>query len=248
MDFSGRHVVITGASSGIGRATAVKVARGGGKVTVIARRAEALEALQHELGDLIHCEPGDVGDKAAMLAALDGAVAAHGPIDGLFLNAADAGSFVPPWDYGDKELEEVMRVNVLSPFWAIRHVLPAMVERGHGSIVVTGSLSSERGMAGNMGYVVSKHALLGLARSIAAEVATTGVRCNCINPGFIDTPIMDEVPDAARSVMTSRSPQKRMGTSEEVAAVAAFLLSDESTHVTAQSWAIDGGLLGTLIF
>jgi NAD(P)-dependent dehydrogenase (short-subunit alcohol dehydrogenase family) len=250
MDFSGEHIVITGASSGIGRATAMRVASGGGKVTLIARRADQLAEAVGEIehgGGKAGFIAADMGVQAEVTAALDQAVAHHGAIDGLFLNAADGGQFGPTPDITDESFEQVMRVNVFSPFWAIRHALPAMMARGKGAIVVTGSLASERGMVGNIGYLASKHAVLGLARGIAMEAAPSGVRCNCLNPGFIDTQMLADVPEHQRAGMAARVPQGRIGTPEEAAAVAAFLLSPLSSHVTGQSWAVDGGLLGTLM-
>ena len=247
MDFIGRHVVITGASSGIGLATAAKIVSLGGRVTLIARRADALEDARRALGDDASFEAVDVADKMRLLTALDNAVLRGGPIDALFLNAALGGEFLPICDYPDSTLEELLRVNVVSPFWAVKHVLPAMMARGRGSILVTGSLASETGMAGNTGYVVSKHAVLGLARAVAMEVAASGVRCNCILPGFITTAMLARVPDEVRAAMAARVPQQHLGKPAEVAEVAAFLLSEAASHVTAQSWAIDGGLLGTLM-
>ncbi len=121
-----------------------------------------------------------------------------------------------------------------------------MTARGKGAILLTGTLGAVRGMAGNMGYCVSKHATLGLARTVAMEVAASGVRCNCLHPGFIDTPMMNGAPPEAVGAMVATTPQGRIGRPEEAGAVAAFLLSDDASHVTAQELAVDGGVLGTL--
>jgi len=246
MDFSGRHVVITGGSTGIGRATAECIARAGGTVTLIARRQEPLDEAVAQIGPRARAIACDIGDKAALIAALDQAVAASGPIDGLFLNAAAEGMYAQTVDYTDEAFEQALRVNVWSPFWALRHVLPAMTARGRGAVLLTGTLGAVRGMAGNMGYCVSKHATLGLARTVAAEVAASGVRCNCLHPGFIDTPMMNAAPPEAVAAMAATCPQARIGRPEEAGAVAAFLLSDLASHVTGQELAVDGGVLGTL--
>ncbi len=246
MDFSGRHVVITGASSGIGRATADRVAKASGKVTLIARRAELLEAACAELGANARFVAADVGDQAQLMAALDSAVTQQGPIDALFLNAGIGGTFAPLEAYTDENFAALMAINMMAPFWAVRHVLPAMKVRGKGSILITGSLSSERGMAMNVAYVMSKHAVLGLSRAAALEAAPHGVRVNCLIPGFIETPLLAGVPGDQLDHLAARVPQGRLGSSEETAEVAAFLLSDAASHVTAQSWAVDGGVLGTL--
>jgi NAD(P)-dependent dehydrogenase (short-subunit alcohol dehydrogenase family) len=246
MDFTGQHVVITGASTGIGRATATRIVGLGGKVTLIARRGDLLEAAARELGDGAAWAVADVGDQAQLIAALDAAVEQNGAIDGLFLNAAAEGMYGSTPDYTDAAFEEVMRVNVHSPFWAVRHVLPAMTARGRGAILITGSIGGETGMEGNIGYCVSKHAVTGIVRVVAMEAAPSGVRCNCLVPGFIDTPMLAGTPPEFKAAMATRVPQQRIGQPEEAANVAAFLLSDDASHVTAQSWAVDGGLLGTL--
>lgn len=245
MDFAGKHVAITGASTGIGRATAEKIVKLGGKVTVIARSRDKLEAMRGELGEAIHVATADVADSGALKAALNSA-ADFAPIDGLFCNAGIGGTFAPIEAYMDENFDELMAVNMVAHFRSVRHVFPAMKERGKGSIVITGSLASERGMAMNVAYVMSKHAMLGLARAAALEGAAHGIRVNCLVPGFIDTPLMEGIPPDQLDHLAGNIPQNRMGSSQETANVAAFLLSDEASHVTGQSWAVDGGVLGTL--
>jgi len=246
MDFAGRHVVITGASTGIGRATAERVIKAGARVTLIARRGPLLADLCAELGASAGWAAADVGEQDQLIAALESAVAQHGAIDALFLNAGTGGTFAPLESYTDDAFASLMAVNMQAPFWAVRHVLPAMKARGSGSILITGSLASERGMAMNVGYVMSKHAVLGLARAAALEAAPHGVRVNCLVPGFIDTPLLDGVPPEQLSSLAANVPQQRLGSAADVAEVAAFLLSGAAAHVTGQSWAVDGGVLGTL--
>jgi NAD(P)-dependent dehydrogenase (short-subunit alcohol dehydrogenase family) len=246
MDFTGQHVVITGGSTGIGRATAEIIAANGGKVTLIARRPTVLAEAAAAIGPAALAIACDVGDKPRLLAALDQAAAQNGAIDGLFLNAAAEGMYGLTSDYTDEAFEIALRINVWSPFWALRHVLPGMISRGKGAVLLTGTLGAVRGMAGNMGYCVSKHATLGLARTVAMEVAASGIRCNCLHPGFIDTAMMNAAPAEAVSAMVATTPQGRIGRPEEAGAVAAFLLSDLASHVTGQELAVDGGVLGTL--
>lgn len=246
MDFTCQHVIITGGSTGIGRATAECIARAGGTVTLIARRQGPLDEAVKAIGPAAHAISCDVGDKASLIAALDRAIAESGPVDGLFLNAAAEGMYGLTTDYTDEAFETALRINVWSPFWALRHLLPAMTARGRGAILLTGTLGAVRGMAGNMGYCVSKHGTLGLARTVAMEVAPSGVRCNCLHPGFIDTPMMNDAPAQAVAAMAATTPQGRIGKPEEAGAVAAFLLSDLASHVTGQELAVDGGVLGTL--
>ena len=130
MQFTGQHIVVTGASTGIGRATVVRLVAGGAKVTAIARRADLLEALCAELGDRAKWAAADVGDQAQLTKALDRAVELHGAIDGLFLNAGTGGTFAPLEAYSDENFASLMAVNMMGPFWTVRHVLPAM--KAHG--------------------------------------------------------------------------------------------------------------------
>ncbi|WAT16875.1 SDR family NAD(P)-dependent oxidoreductase [Aurantiacibacter sp. MUD11] len=246
MTFDGQHIVVTGASSGIGLVTAKLLAQRGAKVTLIARRSDKLEEAKQEIGDNAAWATADVGDREQLENALDAAVSQNGPIHGLFANAGLTGGFTPLLEYPGDLWEDTLRVNLSSVFWAIQKVLPAMVEANKGSILVTGSMASKRGMAMNPAYVASKHGLLGLSRAVAMEMAPHGVRCNCVIPGFIETEALARIPEEQRKMIEGRVPQRRMGSAEEMAEVAAFLLSDAASHVTGQDWAVDGGTLETL--
>ena len=246
MSFAGHHVAITGASSGIGLVTARMLADRGAAVTLIARRAELLETAAKDIGGNTAWAVADVGERAELDAPLDKAMEQNGPITGLFANAGLTGGFTPLLAYPADLWEDTLRVNLTSVFWAIQKVAPAMVEAGKGSILVTGSMASKRGMAMNPAYVASKHGLLGLARAVAMELAPSGVRCNCVIPGFIETEALARIPEEQRGKIAGRVPQRRMGSTEELAEVALFLLSDAASHVTGQDWAVDGGTLNTL--
>jgi NAD(P)-dependent dehydrogenase (short-subunit alcohol dehydrogenase family) len=250
-DFTSKHIIVTGASTGIGRATAIMLGQKGATVSLIARSRANLASAVTECGGKGLAFEGDVSDRASLAAAIDAAIAAHGPPHGLFANAGFGGEFAPFAQFSDENWDSLIATNLTSIFLSIRHVIGGMMERKAGSIVVTGSLASERGMPMNAGYVASKHAVLGLARSAAVEAAPHGVRVNCLIPGLIETPLLDNVPGGATAEglarMGANVPQGRVGQPEECAELVCFLLSDAASHITAQSIAVDGGMLGTLI-
>ncbi|HEY3808414.1 MAG TPA: SDR family NAD(P)-dependent oxidoreductase [Steroidobacteraceae bacterium] len=252
-EFAGRHVLITGASTGIGFATAGLLAQRGARVFLLARGeaklVAAVESIRRGGGVAAHAV-ADVSDRQALRAAIAAAEALYGPVEALFANAGTGGSFAPLGNYDDDTFERVIRTNLTSVYWAIKCVLPGMIARRSGSILVTGSLASERGMANNVAYVASKHGVLGLARAAAIEAAAHQVRVNCVIPGLIETPMLMQLDPSApaqaiRDMLSRAVPMGHIGTAAELAEVACFLLSDRASHVTAQAIGVDGGVLGT---
>lgn len=246
MQFKGMHIVVTGASSGIGLVSARMLAERGARVSLIARRKEMLDEAVASLGANAAGFAADVGVKEELEAALEAAAAHFGPVEGLFANAGLTGGFTPAVSFDPDVFEQTIKVNLTSVFWAIQKVLPAMIEANKGAILVTGSMGSKRGMAMNPAYVASKHGVLGLTRAIAVEMAPHGIRANCIIPGFIRTEALDRIPPEQAGKIAARVPQRRMGSPEELAEVACFLLSDAASHVTGQDWAVDGGVLESI--
>ncbi len=253
-----KHIIVTGASSGIGRAAAVMLAARGAELLLVARDEAALGDVAGAIraaggrAEICRADVGKLEDTKAYVGRAQELW--DGVIDGLFANAGMGGPVSSLWDYPLDGFDEVLAVNLKSLFWALQLVLPGMIERRAGSVVATGSLASERGLPMTSGYNVSKHAVLGLVRSAASEVARHGVRVNALIPGLIETRMLTEIAaavsegDVAAGLANfgRMSPQGRVGTAEEAAAIAAFLLSDEATYVNGQAIAADGGMLATI--
>lgn len=255
MELAGKAAVITGGGGGIGTATGVAMGRAGARVLLVDVDRERLESAAEAVaatGAQVHTHVADVTSTAAVRGYVDAALDAFGTIDVLFNNAAIIGPIAALADYDEEAFDRIIAINLRGVFLGLRHVLPVMLAQRSGSIINTGSLSSERGLPGTPVYNAAKHAVLGLTRSAAAEVAHAGVRVNAVLPGMIDTPMLAEVaagfpdPDAARGAAAGVSPQGRLGQPEEVAAVVTFLASDAASLVNGAAWAVDGGILGTL--
>jgi NAD(P)-dependent dehydrogenase (short-subunit alcohol dehydrogenase family) len=255
MDLSGKAAVITGGGGGIGRATGVAMGRAGARVLLVdlddARLRDAADAVA-QTGAQVRTHVADVTTSQAVRGYVAAALEAFGTIDVLFNNAAIIGPIGALAEYDEDAFDRVIAINVRSVFLGLRHVLPIMLAQGSGAVINTGSLSSERGLPGTPAYNAAKHAVLGLTRSAASEVAAAGVRVNAVLPGMIDTPMLAEVtsgfadPEGARRAAEGVSPQNRLGRPEEIASVVTFLASDLASHVNGVGWPVDGGILGTL--
>jgi NAD(P)-dependent dehydrogenase (short-subunit alcohol dehydrogenase family) len=250
--FVGKTVVVTGAGHGIGRASAFRFASEGASVAIVDIRAEEAGVVADEVtraGFTGRAYQADVSDPDQVNAVVAKIVADFGGIDVLHSHAGRlrAGTV------GETDLEEwnrTMSVNVTSMFLMVRAVVPLMQSRGGGAIVTTGSISGLFGEPALAVYTASKAAVVNLTRSLAIDYARTGIRVNCVCPGWVDTGFNnpqfehDELSDAEIAELIDRTvPMGRQGLPEEMAAAAAFLASDDASYITGQTLVVDGGLL-----
>lgn len=234
-----KHVLVTAAGQGIGRASALAFARAGATVVATDINAEALASLDGETG--ITTRKLDVLSDEAVKAV----VSETGPFDVLFNCAGfvHAGSIL---DMPDKDLDFAFDLNVRAMIRTIRAVLPAMLERGEGSIINMASVASSiKGVPNRFAYTVTKAAVIGLTKSVAADYVTQGIRCNAICPGTVESPSLQDRMraqgdyDAARAAFIARQPMGRLGTPEEIADLAVYIAG--ATYTSGQAFAIDGG-------
>ena len=240
MDFRGQTAFVTGAASGIGRDVARRLVTAG--ATVHAADLDPAGVPEGAVGVTL-----DVTDPVAVAAAVDAAVDATGRLD-VLVNNAGIGSTTSIADSSPGEWHRVFEVNVHGVVHGIRAALPHMLDAGHGAIVNTASVAGMIGLRGRASYCASKGAVIALTRQVAVEYAGTGVRCNCVSPGTVDSPwvgrLLDQADDpvAAREALTARQPVGRLGTPDEVAAAIVYLASDAAGFVTGTNLVIDGGL------
>ncbi len=252
--FSGRNGIVTGAGSGIGLAVTEKLVTGGGNVVAVGRRAEPLDALAAKLagapGRLVTFA-GDVTEESTAKAYVERAEQDLGPVSFFFNNAGVGGAHKSIVDTTLDELDATMAVNFRAVFLGLKHVIPAMRRAGGGQIANNGSLLSLRGGLNRCDYTASKHAVLGLTRSAAAECAKDNIQVNIVCPGPVDTPLQrlsEEMvnpadPDYERRRYETGIPMGRYGTPEEVADTIVFLLSGTVPYLNGSTVVLDGAYM-----
>ena len=244
-ELTGRTALVTGASRGIGRAIALELARRGARVVVAARDRERLEAVAAECraaGGQADAVTLDLADAASVKAGIDAALqAGGGRIDILVNNAGVTGDGLL-LRMKREEWDRVLLTNLTGAFETTRLVLPSMLKARSGRIVNISSVVALMGNPGQANYCAAKAGLLGLTKSLAREVASRSITVNAVAPGFIDTDMTKDLPEAARATMTGSIPLARLGTAEDVAQAVAFLAGPGAAYITGEVLNVSGGL------
>ena len=240
-DLAGKAALVTGASGGLGAAIARTLHLAGAAVGLSGTRREALEALAGELGERAQVLPCDLGDKAQADALVGQAEAALGRLDVLVNNAGLTRDNLA-LRLKDEDWDRVLEVNLGSAFRLSRAALRGMMRQRWGRIVNITSIVGVTGNPGQANYAASKAGMIGMSKSLAAEVASRGITVNCVAPGFIATPMTDALPEAQRAKLLGAIPAGRLGAPADIAAAVLYLASEEAAYVTGQTLHVNGGM------
>ena len=241
LDFNGRTAVITGGAAGIGLAIAQRLIASGGRVSVWDRDAAALDKAKVHLTAGVDTRVVDVADAASVDAAAQAAAAALGRIDALVCSAGITGPNTTMWEYPVDAWRQVMDVNVTGVFLCNRAIVPVMLKQDYGRIVNIASVAGKEGNPNASAYSTSKAAVIGLTKSLGKELAKTGIRVNCVTPAAVKTAIFDQMSQQHIDFMLSKIPMGRFGQVEEIAALVAWLCTEDCSFSTGAVFDLSGG-------
>ncbi|MEV1094266.1 SDR family NAD(P)-dependent oxidoreductase [Streptomyces sp. NPDC049952] len=243
-EFAGKVALVTGGASGIGLALSRRLAASGAAVVVADHNEESARKAAAELeaiGARAAAVALDVTDPASVEAGVRFVVDTFGGLHLAVNNAGIGGPSLPTGEYGIEDWNRVVATNLSGVFYSMRYELPAILAAGGGAVVNISSILGTNGFAGSPAYAAAKHGVVGLTKSAALEYAAQNVRINAVGPGFIDTPLLRDTDGPARDHLVSLHPAGRLGTSEEVAELTAFLLSDRASFIHGSYHLVDGG-------
>src|ERR1700687_2216775 len=249
----GKSVIITGAGSGIGRAASLLFTKEGAKLIAVDRTEGVKDTVEQvrKVGGTAAAVMADAGSERDVIAFIDTAVSAYAKLDAIWVEAGRRGGVLPLADQTVEHWQEVLRVNLIGPFLAIKHSMPHMIKQKSGAIVCTASVAGLKSGASGHPYAASKAGVISLVQTTAYSLSGTGVRINAVCPGLIETGMTKPIFDNAKQRGTDGkigqlNPLKRAGQAHELAAMGLFLASDEASYVNGQAIPVDGGLTASM--
>jgi NAD(P)-dependent dehydrogenase (short-subunit alcohol dehydrogenase family) len=249
----GKSVIITGAGSGIGRAASLLFTKEGAKLIAVDRTEGVKETVEEikRAGGTAEAVMADAGSETDVMAFIDKAVKTYGRLDAIWANAGVSGGLVPLAEQTVEHWQEVLRVNLIGAFLAVKYAIPHMVKQQSGAIVLTASVAGLKAGASGHPYAASKAGVISLVQTTAYSLSGTGVRINAVCPGLIETGMTKPIFDRAKERGTADkigqlNPLKRPGQPQELAAMGLFLASDEASYVNGQAFPVDGGLTASM--
>ncbi|MGJ4907904.1 SDR family NAD(P)-dependent oxidoreductase [Bradyrhizobium oligotrophicum] len=249
----GKSVIITGAGSGIGRAASLMFTKEGARLIAVDRSEGVKETVElvKQQGGIAEAVMADAGSEADVSGFIDRAVATYGKLDVIWANAGISGGLIPIAEQTVEHWQEILRINLIGPFLAVKYAMPHMVRQQRGAIVCTASVAGLKSGASGHPYAASKAGVISLVQTTAYSLSGTGVRINAVCPGLIETGMTKPIFDGAKERGTEGkigqlNPLKRAGQPHEIAAMALFLASDEASYVNGQAFPVDGGLTASM--